>query len=517
MNQREPHRTLILVVLFLALPALQVAGQEVSTGVVVGECPVDMGFFQPPIAATSDLGPTGAGVAPFRARRAFLSRGRPMGSPLAQAPALVFTTDPAAGPREEVMLERLFGTGNRLDGQYARVGSNRLQPQGEPAAGKDGEADFRFEPNNPETEDCLEDIDDCAPFDAVNVYYHIDRFATEFWRDRMGFDPPFQADVVTHIAGDGAFADPSRDLIKLAVGWIFMRNAAKEDEIIYHEYTHLVGAALGFVLDTNSGVEAQAVSEGYADYFAATYTDDPQIGEWVVTCPPRFSCDGPPNDRDLRRLDSDPALWNWQGGSPDSNLKYGICTRYHTGDQKCKTSWNNYIPRYTWAIIWGGLLWDVREALGPETADAIAFEAMRNARGDSETVARAAGRLVEADELLHAGQNRAMIEAAAAARGVGVVTATQDTPIGQSLSLEVFPSPAAGPVTIRATGVDPGVRVRADVFDVLGRQVATLNPPVWGQGSAEFSWAARQVPPGLYFVRVGSGSMTTVRTLSVVR
>ncbi|NNE68871.1 MAG: hypothetical protein HKN29_00755, partial [Rhodothermales bacterium] len=275
MSPRELHSAPFILAILTLLSVGRASGQAAS--VAPAECPVELAFFQPPSLSEGPSAEAFWIAAPARL---------PLGSPTAQAPALVYSTDPAGGPAEEVVLERLFGAGDRLEGRYVRAASNRLQQSGEAAPGKDGLSDFRFEPNDPETEDCLENIDDCAPFDAVNAYYHVDRFATEFWRDRMGFDPPFQADVVTHISGDGAFADAPRDLIKLAAGWIFMRNAAKEDEIIYHEYTHLVAAALGFTLDINSGVEAQAVSEGYADYFAASYTNEPRIGEWVVTCPP---------------------------------------------------------------------------------------------------------------------------------------------------------------------------------------------------------------------------------------
>ena len=450
-----------------------VAALPLAGGVRAQECPVELGFTAPVFDVTQR--------APFRVLAS--------GPAVSQAPALVFETDPSGGDAVEVLLERLHGDGTTLDGQYVRVASDRIDPPGAAAPGKDGQPDFRFAPNDPETEDCFGAIEDCSPFDAVNVYYHIDRMATVFWRDRMGIDPDFQADVVTHISGDGAFADPARDLIKLGVGWTFMRNAAKEDEIIYHEYTHLVSARLGFILDIHSPVQAQALSEGYADYFAATFTEDPRIGEWIVTCPDRQHCEGPPNDTEIRTLDTDPTVWNWVGGNPATNLKYGVCTRFHEGDRKCKTSWNNFVPRYTWAIIWGSLLWDLREELGPDVVDFIALEAMRRSDGSAETLERAAGRLVEADELLFAGAHGEQIGRAATARGITVSTAVEDLPEAP-VGLSAYPLPASGGLTVDGAPTSP-VRI----FDASGRLVAVLPP------AASRRWEFGGAPPGLYFLR----------------
>ena len=471
--------------ILLAWLPVAVAGQE---------CPAESGFFQPSLEHD-------AGTAPFGQTQHVVRMDSRWGTPSAVAPAFVYATDPAGGVPVEIQLERLFGTGDRLDGQYVRVGSDRLDAPGTATPGKEGQADFRFEAMDPEASDCLTNLDDCSPFDAVNVYHHMDRFATEFWRDRMGFDPPFQADVVIHIAGDGAFADPDRDLIKLAGGWLFMQNAATSDDIIYHEYVHLVSAALGFVLDRDSGVQARAISEGYADYFTASFTNDPRIGEWVVTCPDRQACEGPPNSQELRTLATDPSEWNWQGGSPETSLKYGVCTRFHTGDLKCKISWNNFTPNYTWAIIWGSLLWDVHTALGADVTDALVMEAMRNSRGDSETLERAAGRLIEADQLLFGGTHRNRLEMASAERGIAAVTALERGHPALPFDAQIHPTPATGLVNIDLS-IPLGGSADIRVFDVMGRQVELLSSGPLAAGDSRLTWVVNGAPPGLYFVRI---------------
>jgi hypothetical protein len=419
----------------------------------------------------------------------------------AEAPANIYRQDPGAGGVEQVVLRRLYGNGRILDGRYARVRSDRLEASGEATPGLGGEADFRFDPVDWETEDCLNVMEDCSPFDAVNTYYHIDRMATEFWLDRFGVDPSFQAEVVTHISGDGGFADPARDLIKLGAGWLFMRNAAKEDEIIYHEYTHLVASQLGFELSTDTPVEARALNEGYADYFAASFNDDPRIGEWIVTCPPRQQCLGPPDDTDFRTLSTDPMVWNWQGGSPATNLKYGVCTRFHEGDLKCKTSWNNFTPTYTWGMIWGGLLWDLRETLGADVTDFLALEAMSRTESPTETFERAVGRLITADGGLFGGAHTSQIVTAAAVRGIAVATRTIPSQRPPPLRLSAHPLPGNGPIRLNLD-LERATPLVIRAFDASGRGISQIYSGMVTFGTTVFEWDTGSLPAGVYFVRV---------------
>ncbi|MFT5141847.1 MAG: hypothetical protein ACI80V_001937 [Rhodothermales bacterium] len=474
-------------------------------------CPLELGFFQ----GYGSVGPL-SGQPPFTSvsRVAFRTGQAADGALFSEAPGLVYLSDPSGGDAVEVTLERLYGDGTRLDGRYSRVASDRLDTPGLGAPGIGGAADFRYPPNNWETEDCLEVIEDCSPFDAVNVYYHIDRVAREFWLGRLGVDIPFQADVYPHISGDGAFSDPSRSLIKLGVGWIFMRNAAKEDEIIYHEYAHLAIGHLGFVQDIDTPIQAQALSEGYADYFTASFTNDPRIGEWIVTCPDRRECEGPPDDTEIRTLATNPDEWNWRGGSPATDLAYGICTRYHELDRKCKISSLNQVARYTWGMIWGGLLWDLRESVGEAVTDQLALEAVRYTDTATETFERAAGRLVEADQELFAGAHRGAIEAMASARGVGIAVDREPEFSEVPFSVSAYPVPAAGQIHIEIQMDQPGP-FSVSAFDAQGRLVEQILSGNAGQEITSVLWNGTGHTPGPYFIRV-SGPGGRIRVMPVV-
>lgn len=433
---------------------------------------------------------------------------------------LAYPEDPLRTPVAEVPLPRLYDDGARLDGRYVRVSSARLNPDDAPLPSRDAPGDFRYPPDESGTGDCIADLAACDPFDAVNVYYHLDRFAHTFWTGRMGLEPAFQADVVTHISGDGGFADGARNLIKLGVGNLFMKNAAREDDLLYHEYTHLVTYALGFAVDIGTPVEARALNEGYADYFAATFTGDPRIGVWVVTCPDRRHCTGPPNDTEFRTLATDPAAWNWRFGAPADTLKYGVCTRFHEGDGKCKTSYNNFADQYVWGMIWAGALWDLREALGADVTDRLTLEGLRLRHGQDLTFATALAGLLEADALVYGGQHEGVIRSVFEARGMrpaATAVAVEEAPGETVLRIEAaFPNPFRDRTAIRYT-VPAGGPASVRVYDVLGREVARLAGGWQGPGSHTVTWDAAGRPVGLYVVQVRAAGGHRSRTLVRMR
>lgn len=425
--------------------------------------------------------------------------------------ALVYDASPEEGAPIEVALQRLAGSATTLNGQYVRVTSNVLQPGGEPVQGKNGTSDFRFDAAAPTTADCITDAAACSAFDAVNVYYHIDRFAHEFWAERLGVDVDFQVDVTTHIAGSGGFAIAPERTMKIAVGDIFMLNAALSDDVLYHEYTHLMAWEVGWKSDRDSPEETKALGEGYADYFTSTYTNDPRFAEWVVTCPDRQHCEGPANDNEFRRLDLDQSEWNFQFGEPSQTLRYGFCLRFHEGDGKCKASFNNRTPQYTWGMIWGAALWDLRGVLGADVVDRLALEGMRRHARDTD-FSGALAHLLDADFALWEGIHSDTIRDVFAARGVDLASVVSvenpdeaASPQPRQALISVWPNPAAERIH-----VDAPIGARIVLLDAIGREVLTAEP-VGAHGATAGRGGARaeriletaHLPAGWYAVRVG--------------
>ncbi len=415
------------------------------------------------------------------------------------AAANVFASDPSSGGPIEVTLSGLVGDGLHLDGEYVRVGSDRLDGAGALAFSANG--DFRYQPDTTKVTDCITDQSRCARFDAVNVYYHVDTFVRQFWIDKLSITPSFVAEARVHIAGDGAFADWATRSMKLRVGDIFMKNSALSDDIILHEYNHLLMASLGFEIGTGVSDQTRALHEAYADYFMASWTNDARVGEWVVTCPPRQQCTGPQNDTDLRTLILNPEEWNWRQGQPADTLKYGFCLRYHEGDLKCKASWNNNAKPYVWGMMWAASLWDLRTIVGAGVADVIAVEAVRMHTSITDFQSAL-------EHIITSGTDRfgrdvgEQVQRAFEQRGFllasDVGTESLFAAASQRRDIQVWPNPVRHKLNVRLDTEVPDADAPWVIHDVMGRVVMS------GRTGIAHRWSvpAHDLPPGLYRLRV---------------
>lgn len=101
---------------------------------------------------------------------------------------------------------------------------------------------------------------------------------------------------------------------------------------------------------------------------------------------------------------------------------------------------------------------------------------------------------------------------------VGLSTSMPDTePLeAASISLDVFPSPSSGPITIRAT-LTSAARTRIVLYDLLGREVATLSDAVLGGGMHELQLDDRTLPPGVFLVVMDIGVTRISRPVVLAR
>lgn len=494
------HRVIFLAALLVPLQVGSVVAQQETSQSMRPEevqpansrafCPVDrvlsVAWMESGLMAHSAAKPKNPSPGSFLPRASVAGSG-------VSSPATVFRSNPGLGDAEEVELQGLFGDGTRLEGEYVRVGSDRLDGPGVAASGGGiNGTDFRFTADTTNAVMCIVDLSECPQFDAVNVYWHVDRFVREFWIDWLGVDIDFQAEARVHVAGDGGFADWPNRVMKLGVGDIFMKNSALSEDLIYHEYAHLAISSQGFTSPVGSSEQTRALHEAYADYFTATYTNDERIGDWLVTCPPRQQCVGPANTTDLRTLNLDFEAWVWNDGSPSDSLKYGVCTRFHEGDLKCKMSWNNFTNPYVWGMIWGAALWDMRTALGPDQADRIALGAVRlhSATGDFRS---ALADVLETASALYGPNVAGMVEQIFVARGIYVlsVDAERSEQPGESLAIDLWPNPVGQTLNLRwdkdAFQLPAGAQgsSRWQIVDALGRTVLASSVMESSVGAAE--------------------------------
>jgi murein DD-endopeptidase len=96
-----------------------------------------------------------------------------------------------------------------------------------------------------------------------------------------------------------------------------------------------------------------------------------------------------------------------------------------------------------------------------------------------------------------------------------------EPPISDSLRLRVAPNPAPGGTSLYVD-IPEGVPVRIHIIDATGRRVRSIEPGQQPAGRSRFDWdgrndEGRDVPSGLYFVRVGAGRRTGIERLVLTR
>ena len=134
-----------------------------------------------------------------------------------------------------------------------------------------------------------------------------------------------------------------------------VRDGAFDTGLIVHEYAHgVVVRLVGNDPACDDGIQPGGLAEGWADYFGATFTDDPVVGEWV-------SGNGVNGIRT--------AAINVNG--------YGYANLCNISSTSCSTTENGE--------IWAGTLWDLRTLLrralgdveGTPLADRLIVEGMK--------------------------------------------------------------------------------------------------------------------------------------------
>ncbi|PJA97772.1 MAG: hypothetical protein CO128_10780 [Ignavibacteriales bacterium CG_4_9_14_3_um_filter_30_11] len=117
--------------------------------------------------------------------------------------------------------------------------------------------------------------------EGTNMYYHVN-FAHDYYKNTFSFNWMDYSMVVIYDPDRGdvnAQADGSTILFGSQNG----QKWARSSDVIYHEYTHNVISSIygGFIRDGSSNPQAAAMDEGLADFFACNLNNDPILGESV--------------------------------------------------------------------------------------------------------------------------------------------------------------------------------------------------------------------------------------------
>jgi Zn-dependent metalloprotease len=288
-------------------------------------------------------------------------------------------------------LYRLDGTGY-LRGTYVNVvndEANRAQSASH---------SFQYSPSN-------------THFDEVNLYHHVDRFRNDFIEGLEDANNPLGFTQITAHAhstcngsdvnacfdrntGELHFGDASSDP--------FFNDFAKEDKVIYHEYTHAV------IDDQNSGIlstceEEGAISEGVSDYFAGAHTGRSKIGDYVFASFPSAV-------RDM----SDPVFATYSDyQAADGNYP-----------NACPSTSGVDVEPHDGGELFSAVLWDLRNASGISASEAnwLAYAALSYVSADPDFLEYRAAMLAE-DDAAYGGQHACIIKHAFAGRGIGSAVA----------------------------------------------------------------------------------------------
>jgi hypothetical protein len=227
-------------------------------------------------------------------------------------------------------------------------------------------------------------------FEQVMAYFWITE--AQKYIQSLGFGltlPPVNAESqdirINQWGLDNSFSWDKHDVVRFGKGGV---DDAEDAEVILHEYGHAIQDAQQSPHGFGFTVEAGSIGEGFADYWAVTFSnvlaptaDTPCVADWDSVS---YTSETP---HCLRRV--------------DTNFMYpsDLNGRVHHDGQ-----------------IWSRALWDIRQALGNAAADRIILAAQFDM--PSPTMPHLAQRTVETAQSLYNADIANIVRAKFQARGI---------------------------------------------------------------------------------------------------
>lgn len=268
--------------------------------------------------------------------------------------------DPVAGFVENKVLPRLDGSGF-LRGDYVDASNSSIARANEPSLV------FNYSP----------DIAD-GHFHEVNVYWHIDTMQ-DYIQSTLGFNNVVNRQQIAAAhegEDDNSSYSPSTLRVRFGDGGV---DDSEDGEVVLHEYGHAIHDDISGI----GGGEAGAISEGFGDYVAASFSQNPIVAEWDATS---YNPGPPPN---LRRTDG---------------------TKHYPEDLVGQVHADGEIISAAW--------WELNTLLGREIADKLTFESFFLV-GATTTMTEMADAYVQADQAIYGGAHLGTIFSVFGGRGMG--------------------------------------------------------------------------------------------------
>lgn len=191
---------------------------------------------------------------------------------------------------------------------------------------------------------------------------------------------------INQLGIDNSYSWDKKDLLRFGKGGV---DDAEDAEVILHEYGHAMMDSQVTPFGFGTSVEAGAIGEGFADYWAVTVAD-------VVAPTPDPAC-----------------VADWDSVSYTSSVPH--CLRRVDTDLHYPEDLNGRVHHD--GQIWSRALWDIRGNLGHVVADTVILEAQFDFAPDT-SMPDAAQATVAAAERLYGKKVAKVVRAAFEARGI---------------------------------------------------------------------------------------------------
>ena len=248
-------------------------------------------------------------------------------------------------------------------------------------------------------------------------------------------------------------------------------DSSYDGQVLMHEYAHGVSTRLVGTLTSTScliRIQSGAMGEGWSDYFATSYYDNPVMGAYVAA---RAT-------RGIRRQ-------SYEG--------YTL-TYEDLGNQGFEV--------HNDGEIWAATLWDLRKSLGQATTDKLVLDGLKGTPCNP-SMPDARDAILSADQAANNGANRAAIWAVFAKHGMGFSArgtegdalrgTVYDAAFDKPADLQATPGPA---ITSKPLGISAGLG------DAYRYTVVATNP-----AGGTLNYALTAGPDGMS-VNGGSGAVT---------
>ncbi len=340
-------------------------------------------------------------------------------------------------------------------------------------------------------------------FEAVNAFYHI----TASYRRLL--DLGFSSDRLAAIrvdphgfqGQDNSHFSPTGNWVSFGTGGV---DDAEDADVIWHEYGHAIQYAFA---PTWGGGECAALGEGYADYWAASFSRS--AGAWTAA-DAQFNW--------VYKWDGHNEFWGGRKLNDARTYPFGTLSA-HTAGQ-----------------IWSSALMSIWNDLGRDVTDRLVLKSLLYL-GYGATAVDAAHAMLQADRDLYNGVHIAtlvhwlgsvkhFIDPSIA--GGSATDVEDDTVMPQSFGLaQNYPNPF-NPTTALPFTLASAARVRLAIYNVLGQEIAVVADADYAAGAHTAQWnasnqAGTAVSSSMYIARLtvvpaaGGEPMTFTRKMVLMR